>query len=551
MTNMGILSGNVGISAKNITFENAEGGTINGNIDIYTDTATLTNSGTINGYIWGHEGTLVVNNSGTIISSGFGIIAQEINNSGTVIVDGDSRSGDDVFDDFEKYGEEECARRAKEGNPCQRTTHVVIDKKPVVTMFDNAKMIGENISGSIGAGANITTHDFKDEYISENAFEGKNAGINLISKSALFNASLNSTSETTHDIVMTRKAFADVMADSSVAAFLEDNYALKNNESLFNTLKAASTQEAFASAWRRASGADTLANFAYEDFAVLRSLSRTMNDALFDKKGDNRSIVGYDHLYQHRDSKAGLTGYKSNADSSYGLTDKVFGDFRFGLGLGVTRYNSDYRNDSDRTETLYQAFIPMGYKKGGFRFVSVPRLGYGNGHYTRSVDGRSAKGKTEKWLYGITNEVRYPIEAAGLMIEPAAEFNVLGWHTKGHTENESAIRAVFKSDNLTSVEAGLGIYVRKEMSVGRSSKLRFRAGGAYYYEMAEPYQQKMGIEDMSGSYELENWTLGRNRGLVSGEIGYDYKNIGLYAKFTQFIENDTRFNMNAGIRLAF
>lgn len=508
------------------------------------------NTGSLAIGIYAKPGSTVINNGSITISgfeSAYGIYAEagaKVTNAGTITIDGDSNSDNAIkLDGAELF------------NPSVISSTTALDLSSFggkVTLASGGSFEAPEISGDLNIATDIISKGFESEYTASNALiSDKISDLSLVSPSALFNASLNSTSETTHDIVMTRKAFADVMADSSAAAFLEDNYALKNNESLFNTLKAASTQEALASAWRRASGADTLANFAYEDFAVLRSLSRTMNDALFDKKGDNRSIVGYDHLYQHRDSKAGLTGYKSNADSSYGLTDKVFGDFRFGLGLGVTRYNSDYRNDSDRTETLYQAFIPMGYEKGGFRFVSVPRLGYGNGHYTRSVDGRSAKGKTEKWLYGITNEVRYPIEAAGLMIEPAAEFNVLGWHTKGHTENESAIRAVFKSDNLTSVEAGLGIYVRKEMSVGRSSKLRFRAGGAYYYEMAEPYQQKMGIEEMSGSYELENWTLGRNRGLVSGEIGYDYKNIGLYAKFTQFIENDTRFNMNAGIRLAF
>ncbi len=508
------------------------------------------NTGSLAIGIYAKPGSTVVNNGSITISgfeSAYGIYGEEgakVTNAGTITIDGDSNSSNAIK-----------LNGAELFNPSEISSTTALDLSSFggkVTLSDGGSFKASEISGDLNLATDIISKGFESEYKVSNAIiSDKVSDLSLISSSALFDASLNSTSETTHDIVMTRKAFADVIDDNKIADFLENNYALKNNEDLFNTLKAASTKEALLNAWNRSSGTDTLTNFAYEDFAVLRSLSRTMNDALFAKKGENRSIVGYDHLYQHRDSKSGLTGYKSNADSSYGLTDKMFGDFRFGLGLGVTRYSSDYRNDSDRTETLYQAFMPIGYEKGGFRLVSIPRFGYGNGHYTRSLDSQSAKGKTEKWLYGITNEVRYPIEIAGLMIEPAVEFNILGWHTKGHTENESSIRAVFKSDNLTSVEAGVGLYVSKDMSVGRLSKLKFKVGGAYYHEMAEPYKQEMGIEGMSGSYELEDWTLGRNRGLVSGEIGYDYKNIGLYAKFTQFIENDTRFNMNAGVRLAF
>ncbi len=419
-----------------------------------------------------------------------------------------------------------------------------------VIALPNAQFISPmSITDDLILSTEFVTNNFNTTVVAENMIQTPDTTrLNLVSESILFDASL---ADNGADVVLTKKLFSDVMSDQSVATFLENNYAQGNNEALFNSLKAAPTTQALSTAWARASGTDTLANFAYEDFAALRSLNHTMNDALFTKKGDIRSMVGYDHLYQHRDSKAGLTGYSSNADSTYALTDRAFNDFRFGLGMAVTRYNSDYKNDSDRTETVYQAFAPIGFEKAGFKFVSVPRIGYANGHYTRTTDASSAKGKTEKWLYGLTNEVRYPMTIAGLTIEPAAEFNILGWHTKGHSEDNAVIRAAFKSDNQTSVEAGLGLYLRKEMNIGESSRLNMRAGGAWYYEMAKPYGQKMSLEGMTGDYRMEDWMLGRHRGQVSGEIGYDYKNIGLYAKFTQFIENDTRFNMNAGIRVGF
>ena len=530
------------------------GGTITLTHSSFTDVDgnehTSNNAGSLAVGIYAKAGSTVTNN-GTISITGFetayGIYAEsgaKVNNSGTIVIDGISNSENAIkLDGAELINSSEISS----------TTALNLSAfGGKTTLTENGKLKAPEILGDLHISNDVVSSGFKSEYQLTEAIESDDiTKLNISSQSAMFDASLNSTSDTTHDIVMTRKAFDQVMSDQSVATFLENNYAQGNNEALFNSLKAAPTTQALNAAWAKASGTDTLANFAYEDFAALRSLNHTMNDALFTKKGDIRSMVGYDHLYQHRNSKGGLTGYSSDADSTYALTDRAFNDFRFGLGMAVTRYNGDYKNDSDRTETVYQAFAPIGFEKAGFKVVSVPRVGYANGHYTRTTDGASAKGKTEKWLYGLTNEVRYPMTIAGLTIEPAAEFNILGWHTKGHSEDNAVIRAAFKSDNQTSVEAGLGLYLRKEMNIGESSRLNMRAGGAWYYEMAKPYGQKMSLEGMTGDYRMEDWMLGRHRGQVSGEIGYDYKNIGLYAKFTQFIENDTRFNMNAGIRVGF
>ena len=66
------------------------------------------------------------------------------------------------------------------------------------------------------------------------------SGVNLSSKSYLYNAGVKENDKGSYDVVMEMKDFNEVTNDD-MAAYLEQNYANEKNSELFNALKSAST----------------------------------------------------------------------------------------------------------------------------------------------------------------------------------------------------------------------------------------------------------------------------------------------------------------------
>ena len=143
----------------------------------------------------------------------------------------------------------------------------------------------------------------------------------------------------------------------------------------------------------------------------------------------------------------------------------------YGVGVAFTDIKSqDGNKDNNRTDEMFQMMMPVGYETHGFEMISTPRLGYAYGHYTRDgYKGKNYDGKVEKRIFGVTNEVRYPINIFGWKVSPTAEFNAIGYHIKGHEEDEEFALNINKQ-NIWSVEGGVGFSLAKEIEFGPPKK---------------------------------------------------------------------------------
>ena len=304
-------------------------------------------------------------------------------------------------------------------------------------------------------------------------------------------------------------------------------------------------------------GYSLLPNFAQENMSVLRNLNATLTDELFKTKGAERKMVGYDHLYRARDTKGTLTGYENYANTMYFMYD-VEGDnlIRKGFGMGITQFRSDYDDDSDRKDLMVQAFVPVSYiNDKGMSFASIARFGYSDGEYERHTSDGMYESDLTSWSYGLSNAVRYGFDFGGLIVEPTAEFNVLGYYQNRIRENNNKAMSIkADAENNLSVEMGLGVNLRKDVQLNEHSSLSFNANAMYYHEFAKPYHSlEASMYGMEGKYVITDYEniYDRDRAMLSLGLDYNYKPFTFYGKFKQFIEDENPFEANMGIKYNF
>lgn len=408
------------------------------------------------------------------------------------------------------------------------------------------------ISGEITAAADIVTEGNETTYVNENSFVGQDSGIKLNSGSYLFDAYLVTNEAGNQDVVMTMKNFADVVDNDSVANFLSSNYTLGTNMDMYSILKAAGDATSFTTAVAEQMGLNLIPSFAKQNMDIVKAVNRHMSQTLFANQSSNDVRAMFDFVYDYReqDGVNMLSGYEDNAATAYALFDRKYNNnFRYGLGVSFTRYESDYDNGSSRDEVVAQVLAPLIYTTEGLKAVSMPRLGIGWGEYKRRIGSDESKADVKNYYYGITNEVRKEIDLGTVTLEPTAEFNILGLY-QDSTKEKNGLEV--KSANNLSVEGGIGLYARKSFSIMEENDLTLRAGGSWYHEFNNPYQAaKARIAGMLGSYQMDTYDVERDRGIFSVRMDYKHDRFDFYFEANKFLEEDDGYALSAGLGYKF
>ncbi|MBR6411809.1 MAG: hypothetical protein IKS41_01445, partial [Alphaproteobacteria bacterium] len=543
ITNEGEITINGAETAWGISYQSGSGSVTN------KGTITITNAETGYGIYYSGNGTIT--NSGEInvsADNAYGIYVSSggatIKNTGTIILNGDTCTGD-------------CSGGTTNGNyihlggstlmnagAMSAKSLNIASMKGTLTALPGAQFNIENdISGDLNLSSELTTQGFDTTYVSENMINaGDTSGLNLISESALFDAAL---ADNGHDVVMTMKGFDTATKNSSLAKFLTHNYAAGNNEEFFNKLKSIGNTHTLTDSLDKLTGKEMLSRFNFEDMMMMRELNLDMNEKLFHKKERAYSLAGSIRPSAFR----GDTG--SNA--RYSLYNKRDGRWSVGLGIAFSNVYSDNAHDKDnRRDALYQLAMPIGYRRYGFNFITSPRIGYARGSYDRTgFNGSTYDGTIEKRVFGLMNEARYPITFDnGWLLEPAAEFNVLGYTQRGHEEDKDyALR--IKSQSTYSVESGIGLYLTKEKDLTKDTKLKLTAGVAAYHEFADPYKLRVGMEGMDGSFTLRDDRRSDNRGVIRFGFDYEEGDYSLYGSIISYIDRECRTTAKSGIKWKF
>lgn len=506
--------------------------------------ATVINNGTINVSgkgnntgIYAAGATAVVSNNGTININGEGCSGGDCNNGSAIKLENGA-----TFDNS--------------GTMTSIGSMNLNDWGGNVVLSQGGKFEAEeSISGDLKVSSNVVTNTFDTTSKVEDALSAEDvSGVNLSSKSYLYNADMVQNEEGKYDVVMEMKDFNEV-TDADKASYLENNYDNENNSDLFNALKTASSAREYEQREADIFGTSTIPNMAQENLKVQRSLDKAMMSELFKEGGDVRRMVGADAMFIGRDDRGTLTGYDLTSQSMYALYDKKMNnEYRLGLGMSFTHTNTDYNNDSSRKSFMVQGYVPVTYSKNGFTAVSMARLGFSDGDYNRKSYQHTFEADTTEITYGWLNELRYKMDLGSVSLTPFVGLNAVGWYQDSIDEGDESLALQIASSHIFSLESALGLYLDKDIEFSPEHKLNVRLGAGYYHEFADPYRGlDARINDTVGSYKLrdiEN-SDSRDRGVISARVNYDYKDISIYGELMQYLEKEYPIKVDVGLKYKF
>ena len=531
---------------------------------------TITNEGSIDVegqnaygiYVKDGQGTTVTNTeTGTITvnsspdGQAHGIFIDEnssdavVNNFGTITVNGEVREGSSGI----------TLNGAKLRNYSLMSFSGNADLDALggkIYLEDGGVYEAESLKGDLAAGSSTVMGGNQDTYVQEGSLKTENAdGLNLSSESALFKAEKKQNASGGYDVVLNRRNFNEFAQNASLGEYLEQNYKQGNLEGMYDDIKGASSDAGAALSIADKAGLNTLTNFADENFQVLRSLNRNMADTIL-KPSDEpyRVIAGYDNYNLETDNKSYLSGYDLSANSMYTFGDKrIDNKNRLGLGIGYTKISTSYDDGGDRDLNIVTVFMPWLHKfTDNLRLASVLSLGYGYGEYDRGSDRES---DITDFFYGLTNELRYTVDLNGYAeLEPALMLNALGYTEDGFDEGNGENDLVTKKTHNLSVEAGIGLFLKKEVKTEKYGKFAFKVGGVYYHEFASPFDDiKARHSSGSGWYYIRDDAnlYQRDRAVLEAALDYEYKDIALYAKYNRLIQKNDPQLFDLGVKYKF
>ena len=409
----------------------------------------------------------------------------------------------------------------------------------------------EALEGDLTLGVSNVLGSNEDTYAAEGALKADDlANLNLISESALFDAKVTADGHR-----LERKDFAEFTPNSSIAKYLTSNYEQGKLVEMYDAIKSQTEAQKARQLTAKDLGYDIMPNFADENFMALKSLNRNIADTILKPSDENyRVIAGADSVSLETKNKAVLSGYDLSATSMYTFGDKRLDNKnRLGLGLSFTQLSSSYDRGGSRDLNIVSVFIPYLHKfTEKLNLASILSFGYGYGDLER---GGNKKADINDIFYGFTNELRYSIDLNGFAsLEPALYLNAIGYTEDGLDEGSSELALATNKTHNLSVEAGIGLFLKKEVSLEKYGKLGFKVGGAYYRELGSPYDDiRTRVKGSNGWYSINDYAniYTHDRALLEAAIDYEYKDLSIYAKFNQIIQKNNPKLFDLGIKYKF
>lgn len=537
----------------------------NGNIDTQT---TIKNEGTLtvgsqSGHAYGiylNQGYAKIVNTGTIeLYNNYDLYPSGAYNNFIYV---SSSNGAQLLEDSSTCDSEHCKFLASMPTVPQATIlnsgtvkfGGVVDTNNMDTelvLEEGGTYEAESFSGDIKVGTSVVEEGQVDTYIAENAIKAEDVSdLNLKSESAMFNTELKQNTEGNYDAVATRRNFDEFAPNKSIANYLEQNYQAGVLNDLYQNLKTQGTDTAVTKDIVSKTGADFLINLPQENINALRDTTEVIADAILTPTEEQYRISSGAHVfYQESDNHGLASGYENTMSSAYMYGDKRLNNHnRLGLGLAFMQMDSSYDMGGSRDENFVTVFVPWLHKfNDNLRLTSILTAGYGYGDYERG----NKEADINDYIYGVTNKLVYNVNLADYAeLEPALIFNVLGYYQDEMDDDE----IIVKAENHLSAEVGAGLFIKKELMNDKYGKLTARIGGVYYHELADPYNKmRAGFKGGVGSYEIDDFAniYSRDRAVLSAILDYNYKKVGVYAKYHHLLQKNDAKNFDFGVRYNF
>ena len=411
------------------------------------------------------------------------------------------------------------------------------DDNILYAVGQNGTYQAPSLTGTVLAAASLVENGFDTVYTNTDSLIGQDNGVNVVSESYMFTADKVVNESGNEDIVLTKKPFANITSNSSLAAFMENNYAQQNNETLFGSLKKLSTQTGFNAALNKKFGLNFVPNLAKQNLDNERTVQSEINADLLEDAGLEQRHLSKILTYRNKvRTKGNVSGYKDNIIAAYNINDIVMqNNLRVGLGVSAIRADSDYTDGSNRYNNILEIFVPVSTQYGKTSALFKPKAGFGRGHYRRTADNGKNKAQTKEYYYGVDAAAKHSIDLDYIQIEPNAGVSVTGMYLKGDNESNNGLR--LKSKNIVSAVSSIGADIKKQFKLNDKHFVTFVAGGKYNHEFGNKYTQKASMKDMDGFYEIESNRLNRDFGLLQAKLKYNYEQFMLEASANKPIES--------------
>ncbi len=499
--------------------------------------------------IYGKSGSTVYN-SGTInittnnIDNAYGIYVESgstVTNTGTISINGNSCSGNDC--DTGNYIVLNGSTLYNSGMVSVPQMNLNSMGGKVVAGLGSQFVIDNELSGDLNISSDIVMDGNQTTYVANNMIDaGDISKLNVRSASAMFNATI---ADNKHDIVMQMKDFNELTENASLAQFLADNYTKGNGNDLFAALKSLENMSAFNGALAGLTGLNTFTQFAHEDLSAMREISFSMNNKLFENSSrdsfDISDSTGYFSFSNSRNGGSGQYGISSN---------KITDNLKLGYGMAMANINTGDDNGMHRQNKMWLFYMPATYTNDGYELVVAPKAGFARSEYNRrGYNNMNYEGYIEKRIFGLMNDLRYPLNFGNWTIAPDLAFNAIVYDQSGH-EDEQEFSLIIPDDRTVSVETGLGLYTKYEKTLQDGGRFKLNSGLMVYREFGDTYDIKLGMRGMDGTFSLYNNDY-EYRGAAS--IGFDYSTgrLHVYGDAQYFMDNANYANFKGGVNYRF
>lgn len=574
-----IIGSGVGVEVYGGSFRNL--GSINmtsGKAILVKDNGSAMNQGTIsvgNGYGFyvesGGEGNNDMSGTINISGSGYGAYVEQggifVNNG---LINYDSEKGGDCAnigvggeckDKSEKKDEAESSSlkdliKLEEGAVFSNNGEVDLQGVKVdfadegkYVLSDGGVYKAESFSGEILAADDIVMNEQKDMYLKENAFVGKNEGLNAKSQSYMFDATVIDNGDTS-DIALERKGFDKLVEKDDLAEFFESNYQAQNSKKMYQALKTAQDKKEFDKQVINESGERFYANLERENMAVLRGLQNDEQKRIL-ADGMNGVSAGVNYFRTGKDGLNNLSSYEDDIYSIYGgVGTRLNRNWNIGATLKAAYVDASYDDiKSERENKVLMAFLPIMYQQNRFKFLTTPTLGVGFGSYERNTLANKYEADTFDIYYGMYNHAEYSIDLKVAELVTEAELNLQGMSM--HADNENDGLKLHDIDSM-SLEGGIGVKIRKRIQLAREREIMLALGTKYYHEFLDPYKDMtVGARGIAQTYRLQGYDENKNRLRTAAEAAYRDGNFTISAEVAHNAEKESNVEGNVGIRYNF
>ena len=354
----------------------------------------------------------------------------------------------------------------------------------------NGKLEAEKVNGDIYLAGNYAENNFNDKITVNGNISIKEHNGEIKSDSIMYD--YNSTDKT-----LERKEFSEFLNNKNIASYLEDNYMDGDliRQELYNNLKDINTVKEFNRATNNLFGNDIYPALNKQTLEMVRFNRDTLYSQVFnqDTDKDTRIIAGADYKNFDVDS-SNLSGYDTDIQSVFiGMDKQMSANNRLGGIINVGKMKSSFEmNNAERDDMFVQANLYNIYQNNGYRLVNNLFIGATDGDLERDLKFGDVYGRQsadiDSTYIGLNNVLTRRFDFNTFYVTPKLEANFTQLMNSEIKEDGNYGLEIEKQD-VTSIEAGVGIEVGKEFMLTDTLKAGVKLSGTYLAELSDPYEE--------------------------------------------------------------